>query len=65
MIRQREQNIALAGQLKELVEAVDNKEKDWKDQVKNAENDFEEDIIETLTIVGKCKGKLLKIIKMQ
>ena len=57
LIRQREQNIALAGQLKELVEAVDNKEKDWKDQVKNAENDFEEDIIETLTIVGKCKGK--------
>ena len=57
LIRQREQNIALAGQLKELVEAVDNKDKDWKEQVKNAENDFEEDIIETLTIVGKCKGK--------
>ena len=57
LIRQREQNIALAGQLKELIEAVDNKEKEWKDQVKNAENDFEEDIIETLTIVGKCKGK--------
>ena len=56
LIRQREQNIALAGQLKELVEAVDNKDKDWKEQVKNAENDFEEDIIETLTIVGKCKG---------
>ena len=65
LIRQREQNIALAGQLKELVEAVDNKEKDWKDQVKNAENDFEEDIIETLTIVGKCKGKTSQNIKMQ
>lgn len=57
LIRQREQNIALAGQLKELLEAVENKEKDWKDQVKNAEDVFSEDIIETLTIVGKAKGK--------
>ena len=32
LIRQREENISLAGQLKELLEVVDNKEKDWKDQ---------------------------------
>ncbi len=57
LIRQREQNIALAGQLKELIEAVDNKEEDWKSKVKNAEEDFSEDIIDTLNIVGKCKGK--------
>ena len=57
LIRQREQNIALAGELKELVEKVENKDKDWKDQVKNAEDKFSEDIIETLTIVGKAKGK--------
>lgn len=57
LIRQREQNIALAGQLKELLDAVENKEKDWKDQVKKAEDIFAEDIIETLTIVGKAKGK--------
>ena len=56
LIRQREQNIALAGDLKELIEAVTNKEKDWKDQVKKAEADFSEDIIETLTIVGKAKS---------
>lgn len=56
LIRQREQNIALAGQLKELLSAVENKEKDWKDQVKKSENVFAEDIIETLTIVGKAKG---------
>ncbi len=56
LIRQREQNIALAGDLKELIEAVTNKEKDWKDQVKKAETDFSEDIIETLTIVGKAKS---------
>ena len=57
LIRQREQNIATAGQLKELVEAAENKEKDWKEQVKKAEDTFSEDIIETLTIVGKAKGQ--------
>ena len=55
LIRQREQNIATAGQLKEIVEAVENKEKDWKDQLKKAEDVFSEDIIEPLTIVGKSK----------
>ena len=57
LIRQREQNIALAGQLKELLEATEGKEKDWKDRVKKAEDIFSEDIIETLTIIGKAKGK--------
>lgn len=56
LIRQREQNIALAGELKELIDVVDNKEKNWKEQVKNAEGTFSEDIIETLNILGKCKG---------
>ena len=57
LIRQREQNIALSGRLKELIDVVDNKEKDWKDQVSQAENEFSEDIIETLNIVGKSKGR--------
>ena len=55
LIRQREQNIALAGELKDLLQTVENKEKDWKDQVKKAESKFAEDVIETLTIVGKAK----------
>ena len=57
MIRQREQNIALAGQLKELIEDVENKEEGWKDSIKAAEQDFSEDIIDTLNILGKCKTK--------
>ena len=57
LIRQREENIALAGRLKELVEAVENKEKDWKEQIKKAEDNFAEDIIEPLTIVGKSKDE--------
>lgn len=56
LIRQREQNIALAGQLKGLIDAVVNKEKDWKNQVKQAEENFSEDIIEPLTIVGKARS---------
>ena len=55
LIRQREQNLALAGELKDLLQTVENKEKDWKDQVKKAESKFAEDVIETLTIVGKAK----------
>ncbi len=56
LIRQREENISLANQLKELVEVVTNKEKDWKEQVKAAEKDFPEDIIDTLNIIGKSKS---------
>ena len=56
LIRQREENIALAGELKEILEAVENKDKDWKAKVKQAESSFSEDIIETLTIVGKSKS---------
>ena len=56
LIRQREQNIGLAGQLKELTEAAENKEEDWAEQVKNAQENFSEDIIDTLNIVGKAKS---------
>ena len=56
LIRQREQNIGLAGQLKQLTEAAENKEEDWAEQVKNAEENFSEDIIDTLNIVGKAKS---------
>jgi hypothetical protein len=56
LIRQREKNIMLSGDLKELLESVENKEKDWKDQVKVAEDKFGEDIIETLGIIGRSKS---------
>lgn len=56
LIRQREANIALAGRVKEVLNIVQAKEKGWKDEVKKAEQDFPEDIIEALTIVGKTKS---------
>ncbi len=55
LIRQREQNIALASQLKDLLELTQNKDKEWKDEVRKAEDSFSEDIIDTLNIVGKAK----------
>ena len=55
LIRQREQNIALAAQLKDLLELAENKDSEWKDKVKKAEDSFAEDIIDTLNIVGKAK----------
>ena len=55
LIRQREENIGKAGVLKELIESAESKEKDWKNKVEEAEETFGEDIVETLTIVGKSK----------
>lgn len=57
LIKQREENIALAGILNELIEAVDNKEDGWKEQVEEAKDKYPEEIIESLAIVGRCKGK--------
>ena len=70
LIIQREKNIELAVKLKDILAVVENKEKDWKNQVKEAEGYFNEDIIETLGVIGRCKGKTsqnyadaLKLIK--
>lgn len=56
LIRQREKNIALAAELKEALDAVENKENDWKETVKNISNDFSEDIIDTLNLIGRTKS---------
>lgn len=70
LIVQREKNIELSVKLREILEVVENKEKDWKNQVKEAANYFQEDIIETLGLIGRCKSKTsqnyndaLKLIK--
>ena len=57
LIRQREKNISLAGNLKDLLEMVENKEKEWKTYVKNASNLFQEDIIDTLGVIGRAKNQ--------
>ena len=56
LIRQREKNIALAAELKEALDAVENKEDNWKETVRNISNDFSEDIIDTLSLIGRTKS---------
>ena len=58
LIRQRESNINIANELKGVLEATQNKEKDWKSRVKAISGMVSEDIIEALTIVGKTKNKI-------
>ena len=57
LIKQREQNIILAGELNELVEAVNEKQEGWREKVEKSANKFQDDVIENLQIVGRCKGK--------
>ena len=57
LIIQREENIALAGKLTELIGVVESRETGWKDKVKEAEGDFSEDVIDTLTLVGKDRSR--------
>lgn len=57
LIRQRENNISKASELKDVFEAVQSKDKEWKTKVKQISNVMSEDVIEALTIVGKCKTK--------
>jgi hypothetical protein len=56
LIRQREENIGLAGRLKEIIELVEAKDKSWKEELKEREEDFQEDIVEALNIIGKAKS---------
>ena len=56
LIRQREKNISLAGELREVLRLVENKEEGWKEEVKNISNDFSEDIIDTLGLIGRSKS---------
>ena len=55
LIRQREANISVAGELKETLEIVTNKEEDWKTEYKDAISNLPEDIIETLDVIAKSR----------
>ena len=57
LIRQREENIALAGKLRELVNSVQTKSPDWKEKIEEANGQFSEELIETLRLVGKDKSR--------
>ncbi len=56
LIRQREKNIALSGELKNVLSIVLNKEDGWKNSIKEVSSEFSEDIIETLGVLGRSKS---------
>ena len=55
LIRQRENNIAIAGKLKSTLETIQEKEEGWKNTLKEASNNFSDDVVEALTIIAKAK----------
>ena len=57
LIRQREKNICVSNELKEVLDAVVNKEKDWKNRVKEISERVSEDAVEALIVIGKSKKK--------
>ena len=56
LIRQREINIALAAQLRDVLHAVERKDKDWKDRIKQVSDEYSDDIIDTLSLIGRCRS---------
>lgn len=57
LIKQREENIALSGILRNAINAVENKEPDWKEQIVEISDKFPEDVIKNLNMIAACKGK--------
>ena len=57
LIRQREKNICISNELKDVLESAENKEKDWKNKVKEISEKVAEDAVEALTVIGKSKKK--------
>ena len=57
LIRQRESNIAIASELKEVLKAVEAKETNWKKKVQDLSEKLPEDVIDTLGVIGRAKSK--------
>ena len=57
LIRQRERNIIAANELKDALDIVEAKDKDWKNQLKAVSDELPEDVIDTLVIIGRSRVK--------
>lgn len=57
LIKQREENISLASDLKYLFELVDQKDENWVTEVENSREKFSEDVIDTLSIIGRSRSQ--------
>jgi len=57
LIRQRETNIGLSTELKEVLAAVDEKAPNWKKMVQDVTGKLPEDVIDSLGVMGRAKSK--------
>ena len=57
LIKKREQNIGLAGELKEAIEAIETREEGWREKAKNIKEKFTDDIVENIEIIETARSK--------
>ena len=57
LIRQREANIVASTTLKETLKSVQDKKTGWKEEVQSIEEQFGEDIVSALQLIGKNRKK--------
>lgn len=57
LIRQRETNIALSTELKEVLGAVEDRVPSWKRMVQELSGRLPEDVIDSLGVIGRAKSK--------
>ena len=57
LIRQRETNIGLSTELKEVLAAVDEKAPNWKKMVQDISGKLPEDVVDSLGVMGRAKSK--------
>lgn len=57
LIVKREENIALAAKLKQSLEMVQKKETGWKDKLQKKSEEFSQEIIDTLGLIGRTRSK--------
>lgn len=57
LIKQREENISLASDLKDLFEVVTEKDEKWNEFLEEAKGKFADDVIETLTVIGTAESE--------
>ena len=57
LIRKRENNIALASELKDVLVSVEKKETNWKKKVQELSEKLPNDVIDTLGVLGRAKSK--------
>ena len=57
LIKQREENISLSGELKEALQAAEDKDDDWKEKLSDISSKVDKEITDNLKIIGKTKEK--------